>query len=98
MMSAAEPPELLPIAARPSGSLVSFTPQFFSTRFQDVIWAKNAASDVRLAPYDVVYVPRSGPAEVYRFFNTYLLQYVPVSWGFSYVVNNNPGSSVVPIH
>ena len=32
MMSAAEPPELLPIAARPSGSLVSFTLQFFSTR------------------------------------------------------------------
>ena len=32
MMSAAEPPELLPIAARPSGSLVSFTSQFFSTR------------------------------------------------------------------
>ena len=32
MMSAAEPPELFPIAARPSGSLVSFTPQFFSTR------------------------------------------------------------------
>jgi hypothetical protein len=25
MMSAAEPPELLPITARPSGSLVSFT-------------------------------------------------------------------------
>jgi hypothetical protein len=32
MISAAEPPELDPIAARPSGSLVSFTLQFFSTR------------------------------------------------------------------
>ena len=70
-------------------------PQFFSTRFQDIMWAKNATADVRLAPYDVVFVPRSGVAEVYRFFNQYLLQFVPVSWGFSYVVN--PGSSVVPI-
>jgi hypothetical protein len=32
MMSAAEPPELLPVTARPSGSLVSFTLQFLSTR------------------------------------------------------------------
>lgn len=72
-------------------------PEFFSTRFQDVMWGKDAASDVRLAPYDVVFVPRSGASEVYRFFNTYLLQFVPVNWGFSYIVNNNPGSSVVPV-
>ena len=72
-------------------------PQFFGTRFQDVMWGKNAVSDVRLAPYDVVFVPRSGVAEVYKFFNQYLLQFVPVSWGFSYVVNNNAASSVVPV-
>lgn len=66
-------------------------PQFFSVRFQDIMWGKNPASDVRLAPYDVVFVPRSGIAEVYRFFNQYLLQFVPVSWGFSYVVN--PGAA-----
>ena len=72
-------------------------PEFFSARFQDVMWGKNPASDVRLAPYDVVFVPRTGAAEVYRFFNTYLLQFVPVNWGFSYIVNNNPGTSVVPV-
>jgi polysaccharide export outer membrane protein len=72
-------------------------PEFLSTRFQDVMWGQNPVSDVRLAPYDVVYVPRSGSAEVYRFFNSYLLQFVPVNWGFSYIVNNNPGSSVVPV-
>ena len=32
MTSAHEPPELLPIAARPSGYLVSLTWQFFPTR------------------------------------------------------------------
>ena len=72
-------------------------PQFLSARVQDVMWGKDPASDIRLAPYDVVYVPRAGVAEVYRFLNQYLLAFVPVSWGFSYVVNNNPASSVVPI-
>jgi polysaccharide biosynthesis/export protein len=72
-------------------------PQFLSSRVQDVMWAKDPAADIRLAPYDVVYVPRAGVAEVWRFLNQYLLAFVPVSWGFSYVVNNNPASSVVPI-
>jgi polysaccharide biosynthesis/export protein len=71
-------------------------PQFFSVRYQDLMWGKDPAADVRLASYDVVYVPRAGVAEVYRFFNQYLLQFVPVSWGFSYIVNN-PASSVVPV-
>jgi polysaccharide export outer membrane protein len=71
-------------------------PEFYSVRFQDLMWGKNAIADVELAPYDVVYVPRAGVAEVFKFFNQYFLQFVPVSWGFSYVVNN-PASSVVPI-
>ena len=57
-------------------------PQFFSARLQDVIWGRDPAADIRLAPYDVVYVPRSGVAEVYRFFYQYFLQFVPVTWGF----------------
>ncbi len=61
-------------------------PQIFSTRYQDLMWANDPKADVRLAPYDVVFVPRSGIAEVYRFFNQYLLQFVPVSWGFNYLV------------
>jgi len=69
-------------------------PQFFSTRYQDVMWGKDAAPDVRLAPFDVVFVPRSGISEVYRFFNQYLLQFVPISWGFSYLVNPNAGTTV----
>ena len=71
-------------------------PEFYSVRYQDLMWGKNAIADVELAPYDVVYVPRAGVAEVFKFFNQYFLQFVPVSWGFSYVVNN-PASSVVPI-
>jgi polysaccharide export outer membrane protein len=70
-------------------------PQFFSTSYQDLMWGKDAAPDVRLAPFDVVFVPRSGVSEVYRFFNQYLLQFVPISWGFSYLVNPNAGTGTV---
>ena len=51
-----------------------------------------AGGDVRLAPYDVVYVPRTGVGEVYKFFNQYVQQFVPVSWGFSYALG--PGATV----
>ena len=70
-------------------------PQMLSVRWNDVMWGKDPTADVRLAPYDVVYVPRSGIAEVYKFVNEYLLQFVPVSWGFSYLVNPGAGGSTV---
>jgi polysaccharide export outer membrane protein len=70
-------------------------PEFFSTRYDSLIHGKDALADVRLAPYDVVYVPKTGIAEVYDFFNQYLQQFVPVSWGFSYLVNPTAGSTVV---
>jgi polysaccharide biosynthesis/export protein len=70
-------------------------PQLFSTRYQDVMWGKDATPDVRLAPFDVVFVPRSGISEVYRFVNSYLLQFVPISWGFSYLVGGNGGGTSV---
>jgi polysaccharide biosynthesis/export protein len=71
-------------------------PQFFSVRYTDVIKGRDATADVRLAPYDVVYVPKTGIAEVFDWVNQYLLQFVPVSWGFSYVVGNGGGSTVIP--
>jgi polysaccharide export outer membrane protein len=61
-------------------------PEFLSTRYKAIEHARDPAADVVLAPYDVVYVPRTGIAEVYRYFNQYIQQFVPVSWGFSYVV------------
>ena len=70
-------------------------PQLLSVRFQDVMWGKDPTADVQLAPFDVVYVPRTGIAEVYRFVNSYLLQFVPVSWGFSYLVNPAAGATNV---
>jgi len=74
-------------------------PQFFSVRYNDLISGHDPAADVRLAPYDVVYVPKTGVAEVFDWFNQYFLQFVPVTWSFSYVVGNGGGggTTVVPI-
>ena len=70
-------------------------PEFLSTHYNAIVHGRDATADVRLAPYDVVYVPKTGINEVYDFVNSYLLQFVPVSWGFSYVVNNTPGGTTV---
>jgi polysaccharide export outer membrane protein len=70
-------------------------PVVYATRYQDVIRGDPTA-DVRLAPYDVVYVPRTTIAEVFVFFNQYVQQFVPVSWGFSYLFNNQTSSTYVP--
>lgn len=72
-------------------------PQFFSTSYSAVIAGHDPLADVRLAPYDVVYVPKTGVAEVFDFFNQYFLQFVPVNWGFSYVVGaGGGGTTVIP--
>jgi len=44
-------------------------------------------------------VPKTGVAEVFDWFNQYFLQFVPVTWSFSYVVGNGGGggTTVVPI-
>lgn len=47
----------------------------------------NPAADVRLAPYDVVFVPRTGIAEVGKGFNQYIQQFLPPSFGLSYSLN-----------
>lgn len=70
-------------------------PEFFATHYNAVIHGRDPLADVRLAPYDVVYVPKTGVAEVFDFFNQYLQQFVPISWGFSYLVNPGTTTSVV---
>jgi len=70
-------------------------PQFFQANYNAVIKGRDPLADVRLAPFDVVYVPKTGIAEVFDFFNQYLLQFVPISWGFSYVVNPGAGGTTI---
>jgi polysaccharide export outer membrane protein len=62
-------------------------PEFLSTKWKAVRQGQDANADIRLAPYDVVYVPKMGIAEVYQFYNQYIGQFANPSFGFSYLLN-----------
>jgi len=66
-------------------------PEFLSTSWKAVRQGRDPNADVRLAPYDVVYVPKLGIAEVYQFYNQYIGQFANPSIGFSYLLN--PGAA-----
>jgi polysaccharide export outer membrane protein len=70
-------------------------PEFLSTKWKALRQGGDPAADIRLAPYDVVYVPKTGIAEVYTFWNQYIGQFVNPSFGFSYLVNNATAGGVV---
>jgi polysaccharide export outer membrane protein len=71
-------------------------PVFLSTRYDTVRLAENPQADVRLSPFDVVMVPRLGVAEIYRWYNQYVQQFVSPTIGFSYLINpTNNGQTVV---
>jgi len=67
-------------------------PQVFKVDYMNIITGKFPQADARLAQYDVLFVPRTGVYEVFAFWNQFVQQFVPVSWGFSY--NANPSVSV----
>ncbi len=69
-------------------------PEFLATRYEQVMHAQTDG-DVRLAPYDVVYVPKSGIAEVYKWYNQYVAQFANPSFGFSYLVAPELGTSSI---
>lgn len=69
--------------------------EYYSTRYNDVMHGRDSHADVVLAPYDVVYVPRTGIAEVYRWYNQYFENFVHPSFGFSYLVGNSGNGGAV---
>lgn len=62
-------------------------PEFLSVRYKAIQHGTDPLADVRLAPYDVVYVPKLGAAEFYKWYNQYFQQFVNPSFGFSYLLN-----------
>jgi polysaccharide export outer membrane protein len=62
-------------------------PEFLHVHWKRVRQGIDANDDIRLAPYDVVYVPKMGIAEVYQFYNQYIGQFANPSFGFSYLLN-----------
>jgi len=67
-------------------------PQLFSARLRDVMRDQDSEADVRLVQYDMVYVPREGITEVYKFLNENFAQVVPLMWGFYYAGSVGPGT------
>ncbi len=72
------------------------TARFLRTRYDRIQDGDAPEADVLLAPYDVVFVPRTGIALGYEYFNQYVQQFVPVSWGFSYVLNESHATVTQP--
>jgi polysaccharide export outer membrane protein len=70
-------------------------PQYFSVKWKALRQGLNPDADIRLAPYDVVYVPKMGVAEVYQFYNQYVEQFAHPSFGFSYLVNPSASGNTV---
>lgn len=64
-------------------------PTLLSTRYSDVIHARDGAADVVLADDDMIYVPKTGIAEVYAIYNQYVEQFAHPSFGFNYLVGGN---------
>lgn len=69
--------------------------EFLRTAYAALTAGQDPGADVQLASSDVVFVPRTSIALGYMYFNQYLQQFVPVSWGFSYVLNQAFGSTTV---
>jgi polysaccharide export outer membrane protein len=67
---------------------VSNSPVAYLASYNDAVSGRDPGGDVRLAPYDVVYVPRSGVGDVYLYFQQYVQQFVPASFGASYQLND----------
>jgi polysaccharide export outer membrane protein len=63
------------------------TAQAYAVDFKGIISAEHPEADAKLAQYDVVYVPRTGIYDAFVYWNQFVQQFVPVSWGFSYNVN-----------
>jgi polysaccharide export outer membrane protein len=62
-------------------------PKAYKADFSAAASGANPSADVRLASYDVVYVPRSDVGDVYLYFQQYIQNFVPDSFGLSYNVN-----------
>jgi protein involved in polysaccharide export with SLBB domain len=72
------------------------TPMFLAAHYNDVRQARDSRADVQLAPFDIVMVPRLHVAELYRWYNQYLQQFVNPSVGFQYYLNpTTAGQSVI---
>jgi polysaccharide export outer membrane protein len=65
--------------------------QAYKASYHSAVTGKDPASDVRLAPYDIVYVPRTGVGNAYLNYQQNIQQFLPISGniGADYILNNS---------
>jgi len=63
------------------------TPIYLAARYEAVMNGSDPTADIRLAPFDVVMVPKLGIAEVYRWYYEYIQQFANPNFSFSYLLN-----------
>lgn len=59
----------------------------YSTDYSSVSDGNKPAKDVKLAPYDVLVVPRSDVGNVYKYYQQFVQQFIPASFSGSYQIN-----------
>jgi protein involved in polysaccharide export with SLBB domain len=59
-------------------------PLAIAVNLDDVRNAAEGSRDIQLAPYDIVYVPKSAIANVNQFVDQYIRQNIPIPFGVSY--------------
>ncbi|MRR05845.1 MAG: sugar transporter [Deltaproteobacteria bacterium] len=59
-------------------------PQAIEVNLDEIRGATDYNQNIRLAPYDVVYVPKSAVANVNQFIDKYIRQNIPIPFGISY--------------
>lgn len=74
----------------------NLNPTFYKVNYAAVTGAHDPTKDVLLAPNDIVYVPRTGIADVYAAYNQWIEQFAHPSFSFNYLVApQTSGGSVV---
>ncbi|HAJ89657.1 MAG TPA: sugar transporter [Rhodospirillaceae bacterium] len=63
-------------------------PVLYGANFDSISSGKRAMADIRLAPYDVVFVSRSAIAEANKVYNQYFKNFIAPSIGASYSIGN----------
>ena len=62
-------------------------PLVFKVDLEDILQGNHKQADIRLAPYDVVYVPQSAIADVNQFVNLYIRKNIPIGFGTFFTLN-----------
>lgn len=65
------------------------TSEAYRASYHDAVTGIDPSSDVRLAAYDVVYVPRTGVANAYLNYQQAIQQFLPINGAISYQLNDH---------